>query len=672
LRGSRKLRLAPLWPALAGLVVMAASLAWLLPPLFERSVGEQLLDSLRLVEEVVAGELARPAAGDGAEPRPRRELQRLVTGLAQDTSLRLTVIAPGGRVLADSDRSWQQLLTMDNHNRRPEVEQARRRGTGRSTRDSDTTGRRYVYAAAGFRPTAVGASSATSAGSDAGSDVGSGTGSGAGSNSGDVYVLRLAQPLDDLRDMLRRLLQAAALALLTTAAVIALLSVWLDRRLLQPLEALIDGAGSLATGRHPGQRLPVPQQRDLAELAVAINQMTERVEEQIAAVEKERDYLSTILSSMTEGVLVVDGGGRAVLTNPAFRRLFDLPREMAGRLPLEISRHPELAAVIERTLETGSARIDEMVLDSTAVEGGAQTRTVFLAGSALRRNGRADHGRAGHGAGGDEPGAVVVARDTTEATRLTQVRRDFVANVSHELRTPLSAIRGYAETLRDGALDDPAAAGRFTGRILEQCHRLQALLDDLLVLSRLESVEIPLESRPVDLAALGERSLETMSAAARERETSLVHALPEGGLPPFTGDRGAIERLLLNLLENAIKYNRPGGEVRLAMRLAEGADGGREAVIEVSDTGLGIPADSLPRIFERFYRVDKGRARDEGGTGLGLAIVKHVAQTHGGRVEVESRHGTGSVFRVHLPLGGTPGGGEEGPGDEKAGVWRRE
>ncbi len=655
MRGSRKLRLAPLWPALAGLVVMAASLIWLLPPLFERTVGEQLLDSVRLVEEVVAAELPT-AAGDGGRPEAPPELQRLVTSLARDTSLRVTVISPQGRVLADSDRSWQQVLAMDDHNRRPEVVEAHRHGTGRATRESTTTGRRYVYAATEFRP-ADGEPSA---------------GTAPAANSGDAYVLRLAQPLDDLRGLLHRLLQAAALALLATALVIALLSAWLDRRLLQPLEELIDGAGSLASGRYPGQRLPVPQQPDLAELAVAVNQMTESVEEQIAAVEKERDYLSTILSSMSEGVLVVDGTGRAVLTNPAFRRLFDLPGEMTGRLPLEISRHPELAAVIERTLETGSARVDEVVLDSAGAEDGAQSRTVFLAGSALRRSGRGSDGSQGAGgAGGDEPGGVVVARDTTEATRLTRVRRDFVANVSHELRTPLSAIRGYAETLRDGALDDPPAAGRFTGRILEQCHRLQALLDDLLVLSRLESVEIPLESRPLDLAAIGERSLETMAAAAREREISLVHSRPEDGLPPFTGDRGAVERLLLNLLENAIKYNRPGGEVRLAVRLEEAGNGARQVVIEVSDTGIGIPAESLPRIFERFYRVDKGRARDEGGTGLGLAIVKHVAQAHGGRVEVESRHGTGSVFRVRLPLRVTPDEEREARGAGEAGVWRR-
>jgi two-component system phosphate regulon sensor histidine kinase PhoR len=245
---------------------------------------------------------------------------------------------------------------------------------------------------------------------------------------------------------------------------------------------------------------------------------------------------------------------------------------------------------------------------------------------------------------------VVVARDTTELARLMEMRRDFVANVSHELKTPLSAIRGYAETLRDGALAEPATAARFTERILRQCRRLQALLDDLLTLSRLESLERTPPHEPVDLAAIVHRAVDLMSSAAGEKQVALSLAEPGGPrppLPPVLGDAEGLERLVVNLLDNAVKYNRPGGEV--AVRLAE--EDGR-ALLEVADTGIGIPQEALLRIFERFYRVDKGRAREEGGTGLGLAIVKHVVQAHGGEIEVASRMGKGSTFRVHLPLQG--------------------
>jgi two-component system phosphate regulon sensor histidine kinase PhoR len=231
-------------------------------------------------------------------------------------------------------------------------------------------------------------------------------------------------------------------------------------------------------------------------------------------------------------------------------------------------------------------------------------------------------------------------------TRLADMRRDFVANVSHELKTPLAAIRGYAETLRDGALDEPPTARRFTERILQHCRRLQALLDDLLTLSRLESVagiENSATSEPVDLNAVVQRAVDLLAATARERQVTVE--VEEETLPELRGDADSIERMVLNLLDNAIKYNLPDGEVLLRLAQAD-----QHAVLEVSDTGIGIPQESLARIFERFYRVDKGRSRDEGGTGLGLAIVKHVVQAHGGQVDVESRVGKGTTFRVRLPL----------------------
>ncbi len=242
----------------------------------------------------------------------------------------------------------------------------------------------------------------------------------------------------------------------------------------------------------------------------------------------------------------------------------------------------------------------------------------------------------------------ISARDMAEAVRLTEARRELVANVSHELKTPLTAIRGYAETLEDGALDQPQVARRFTRSILEQCARLEALLGDLLTLSRLESHrQGPPAKAAVDLGELARSAVEILGALARKGEVELALRTAED-LPAVTGERDELERLMLNLIENAIKYNRPGGEVSVILETE-----GPEVVVEVRDTGIGIPEAALDRIFERFYRVDKGRARDQGGTGLGLSIIKHVAQNHGGRVEVESRLGKGSTFRVYLPRSGT-------------------
>jgi two-component system, OmpR family, phosphate regulon sensor histidine kinase PhoR len=616
-RSSRKLRLAPLWPALAAVVVMTAAVAWQLPPLLRATAGNQLLDTLRLVHRA----LALAVEGDPAT------LQRRTSQLAAGTTLRVTVIGADGRVLADSDRTAAEVARMESHAERQEVAAALGGGAGTAVRRSDTTQRRYVYAARAF-PTA----------------------------SGGRYVLRLAQPLDELALVRGRLLQAVGASLLVTLLVIAVLSIWLDRRLLRPLAALIGGTSALAAGRTRGH-LDVPEQEDLAELATAVNRLTDRVEAQVAGLGAERDHLQGILASMSEGVLVVDGEGRAVLANPAFRRLFALlPGQVAGRRPLELARRPELADVVAEALAGGEARREDVEIEIAGDAAGAAGRRVLsLAGAALAGPSPAGSVQAGwapSGEGAVRPaGAVVVARDTTAVARLARMRSDFVANVSHELKTPLSAIRGYAETLRDGALDEAETARRFVDRVLDQCRRLQALLDDLLTLSRLESPDAPREQRPVDLVRVVERSVETVAPRARERRVEIaVEAAP--ALPLLEGDANGLERLVLNLLDNAVKYNRPEGRVTVA--LAPGADEAPEVVLTVADTGIGIPAAALDRIFERFYRVDKGRARDEGGTGLGLAIVKHVAQAHGGRVEVESRPGHGSTFRVRLPASPRP------------------
>jgi two-component system phosphate regulon sensor histidine kinase PhoR len=578
-----KLRLAPLWPALAAVLTASLFLWYLLPGLLQQSASVELLDTLRILEPLVAQRLGESDAG----------LQGWVRGITAESELRVTLIRRDGTVVADSARTAGQIAAMENHAQRPEVRAALRTGQGVTMRRSATTGLIYVYAARLLDVPGHGR-----------------------------FVLRLAQPFHQLAALRGRLAAAMALAVAAAGFAILLISWWLDRQLFEPLSRLIASAGELATGR--ARRVEVPDEEELAALARALNRLAETAAAQFAAVRSERDHLQAILASMSEGVLVVDGAGRARLVNPAFQRLFDLAGDVTGRPVLEIVRLPELARVVEDTLRLGEAQGGQVELQSP------ERRTLLLASAALSV-----------GIGG-ERGAVVVVRDTTGLTRLADMRRDFVANVSHELKTPLAAIRGYAETLRDGALEEPATAQRFTERILWQCRRLQALLDDLLTLSRLEGASP--EREPVDLHAVVRRTVEPLAAAARDRQVRIE--IEETPVPPLPGDADGLERMLSNLIDNAIKYNRPGG--RITVRLGRA---GADAVLEVSDTGIGIPQESLPRLFERFYRVDKGRSREEGGTGLGLAIVKHVAQAHGGQVDVESRIGQGSTFRVRLPLG---------------------
>ena len=578
----RKLRLAPLWPALAAVLTATALLWALLPGLLEKSASVQLLDTLRILAPIVVEK--RQQLGFDPEAWAR--------SVAADSGLRITLVRSDGVVIADSARTAEQVLRMENHAGRPEIRSAMATGEGSAVRHSATTGQTYVYAARTL--------------TDAG---------------GHLVILRLAQPLSQIEALRGSIAASMLLALLTAGVAILLTSLWINRRLFRPYYLLIEQAGELASGRI--RRVPLPDEEELATLAVALNHLAETAEAQFAAVRNERDHLMTILASMSEGVLVVGGDGRARLVNPAFRRLFDLSGEVTGRTVLELLRQPELARVVDDTLRLGEPQSGGIELQAP------ERRTLLLASAALA---------------GGERGAVVVARDTTALTRLADMRRDFVANVSHELKTPLAAIRGYAETLRDGALDEPPTARRFTERILQHCRRLQALLDDLLTPSRLESVA-PAEREPVDLSAVVQRAVDLLAAAAREHQVRI--SVEEESVPTVAGDADSIERMVLNLLDNAIKYNRSEGEVTVRLTQEE-----QSVVLEVSDTGIGIPPESLPRIFERFYRVDKGRSRDEGGTGLGLAIVKHVVQAHGGQVEVESRTGKGTAFRVKLPAGG--------------------
>jgi two-component system phosphate regulon sensor histidine kinase PhoR len=597
-----KLRLAPLWPALAALAVGGAFLWFLLPGLFERAASVQLFDTLRILTPIVErrvsetpAEVGGAGSPGGAQDLAALDLKRWVRQLAADSGLRVTVIRRDGVVIADSTVPPERVASMENHRSRPEVREALARGSGMSVRTSATTGDTYIYAAqtlAGPR--------------------------------GEAYILRLAEPLEQLQALQGRLAASLALAALVAGLAILVTSLWLDRRLFQPLSRLIADARDIAIGR--ASRVHVPDEDELAALALALNRLATTAEEQFEVVRKERDQLQQILASMSEGVLVVGPDGRALMINPAFYRLFDLAGDFTGRPVLEIIRHPGFARLIDNTLREGEPQSAQIELAAP------ERRTLLLASSPITLGGH--------------QGAVVATRDTTDLTRVADMRRDFVANVSHELKTPLAAIRGFAETLRDGALDEPAVARRFTERIVSQCRRLQELLEDLLTLSRLEGIAPALEREPVALGAVVHRAVELIAAVAREKRVEIEVETAAEPLPPVLGDPDGLERLVLNLLDNAIKYNRPEGRITVRLSRTDG-----EALLEVTDTGIGIPPESIPRLFERFYRVDKGRAREEGGTGLGLAIVKHVAQTHGGQVEVESHAGQGSTFRVRLPLG---------------------
>jgi len=370
--------------------------------------------------------------------------------------------------------------------------------------------------------------------------------------------------------------------------------------------------------------------RRLRELRHAVARLTaeaQRLASRIQELELHRSQAQTILESMTEGVAALNPDGRVVWLNASAQRLFGISQQQAvGKRLTEFLRQPEIDGFIREVLaQRRSAALElhafsprEATLRFQAVpcEGGAQ-----------------------------DAAAVLVAQDVTEMRRLEAMRREFVANVSHELKAPLTSIKGLVETLLNGALDDPANNQRFVQLINGDVNRLSHLIDDLLELSQIESKASPLRLDAVSVRRLMEEVAAQLRPAFSEHQVTFSNTIPETA-PAVRGDVDRLRQVFVNLLDNAAKFNKPGGRITVAA-----TPQGEYLDVTVEDTGVGIPTTDLPRVFERFYRVDKARSRELGGTGLGLAIVKHLVELHQGRVTVRSHPGQGTVFTVSLPLG---------------------
>ena len=414
------------------------------------------------------------------------------------------------------------------------------------------------------------------------------------------------------------------------AVVAAIIGLYVSRRISGQMRAIKTGAERLAAGDF-SHKLFVPRVEEFASVAESINHMAEELDDKLRRLTHERNEREAVLASMVEGVLAVDIDERVIAVNAAAARLLDTDSASAeGKAIQEVVRNPDLQHVVAQTL--GGHRPVEADI---VMRVGAEERN-------LQANGTLLHGDDD----GDDVGAVVVLNDVTRLKRLEAVRRDFVANVSHELKTPVTSIKGFAETLEDGALDDPEAARRFVRIIAGQADRLNSIIEDLLALSTLEqSGDSPLlQLEEADLCDVVAVALEVCGPKAEAKNIELREECPGCLLarvsPPL------LEQAVVNLIDNATKYSAEGSTVVVTIE-----ERGDEVIVSVTDEGQGVSREHLPRLFERFYRVDKARSRDLGGTGLGLAIVKHVAQIHGGRVSVESVVGRGSTFRIHLPRG---------------------
>jgi two-component system phosphate regulon sensor histidine kinase PhoR len=363
-----------------------------------------------------------------------------------------------------------------------------------------------------------------------------------------------------------------------------------------------------------------------------MNEMDSRLRHTVQEISREKEYLQTVLKRMAEGVLVVDEKGRIRMVNEALRKLFSLPQEVLDKSLLELIRHAELEKAFRQAITNGKGSDFELTLPFFP-EKNFEVNVVSISSST----------EFGKEAGKIE-GAIAVFHDISRLKELERVRQDFVANVSHELRTPLTAIKGYAETLLDGALKEEVAFS-FLQVIKRHTDRLTKIVEDLLMLSKIESRGFQLNLEPLSLSEVIHDALDVIRENAEKKKISIIkHEVPGSLL--VKADRNHLAQVLINLLDNAIKYNREGGGITISAALK-----GQKAIeVSIHDNGIGIPPQDLPRIFERFYRVDKGRSQELGGTGLGLSIVKHLVQAHGGRVWVQSRLGEGSTFYFTIPF----------------------
>ncbi len=548
-------------------------------------VAANLEGNARLAEQQISRDVL---------PLEAAALQPLVHDMATRAFARVTVILPDGRVVADSEEDPGK---MANHADRPEIVEALRGGLGTSTRWSPTLDEQMMYVAV---PITRGGQA--------------------------VGVVRTAVPLTVVSRTLSRIavrLYAVAAAALVVVAGLSLVA-W--RRIHRSLRDLTEAAEALARGEH-GRHLPASDPMEFRQLSRAMNHMAGELKSRLQTVLQQRNQLEALLSSMQDGVLAVDSWERLIILNDSAARLIGADVEKSlGRSIQEVVRNSDLQQFVAGALAARQPTRGEIVLE----HGGEQ----FLHA----------HGAVLRDAQGQEIGAVVVLHDVTRLKRLENIRKDFVANVSHELRTPVTLIKGFMETLLDGQPHGPEDTERFLKIVARQAERLNAIIEDLLSLSRLEQEheKALLATQDTAIRGLLQAAIRTCEPKAQARDIRLELACPEDLRTAVNGP--LLEQAVLNLVDNATKYSEPGRSVQV-----RASPEGGELVVAVRDYGCGIAPEHLPRIFERFYRVDKSRSRSLGGTGLGLAIVKHIAQAHGGRVEVESIVGEGSTFTIRLP-----------------------
>ncbi len=517
-------------------------------------------------------------------------------------SMRITIVDSTGKVLVDSRYEGDQA---GNHLDRPEIRQAILHGRS-SIRYSETNHEAMMYAAVSY------------------TDV----------SGRSLGVIRTGQPIADIDHSLSQIYFAIVGCIIVVATASVLIQLGVLRRFSRIFDNTTDSLRRF-TSDELLYRLPAQPWSELIPLSTTINLMAAQLHERVNKITHQQNELEALLANMVEGVIAIDLETRLVSLNQTAATLFGCDREkVLGRNLSEVIRNARFQAFVADIIRARKSLKNEMTL-TVLIAGRSEERYLEAQGTIL------------HGSAGEEKGVLIILHDVTQTRRLEKVRRDFVANVSHELKTPITAIKGFVETLNDGAIDEPENARHFLKIITRQANNLEFIVDDLLILSRLEGDG---EGSKLEFAQVCIRDvLENVQTICRPvADLKRIH-LHLDCAANLTGSVNALllEQAAMNLVNNAIKYSYEGDRIQILA-----SDAYDELTISVVDHGIGIDSIHLPRLFERFYRVDRARSRKLGGTGLGLAIVKHIAQAHHGRVSVESRLGFGSTFKIHLPHSG--------------------
>ncbi|EOE5454406.1 two-component system histidine kinase PnpS [Listeria monocytogenes] len=521
-------------------------------------------------------------------------IQKSLDPLGEDIDARITVIDSKGDVVADTKKDPQKL---DNHMNRPEVTDILKKGesVGISIRESDSLGYSMLYVAVPVKH-----------------------------QSKTDGVLRISISLESVDAAVAKLWGNLALIFGIALVIIAAISVFIARKITRPVREIIEVSTDLANHKYDS-RIHGKISGELQDLSISVNTLAESLETQMFEIKQNEQRLNAIVQNLVSGVMLINVDKQVIMTNRTMYQILG-ETEITGKPFYEVIKSFALSQLIEGTFETKTIQQKEIILYFP--------REMILDASVSPILGE----------NGEITGIILLLHDITQIRHLENVRSEFVTNVSHELKTPVTALKGFAETLLDGAMYDEMLLKKFLTIIKEESDRLHRLIMDILALSRIEQNPVPENVELIEVDEVIEQSARTIFEMATEKNIQVI--IPEKTIPSVTieTDRDKLQQILINLLSNAINYTPVDGKVEVKLIEQEA-----EAIIEVTDNGIGIPAKDIDRVFERFYRVDKARSRHSGGTGLGLSIVKHLVENCGGRIEVESQEEVGSTFRVTLP-----------------------